>query len=155
MILTINNWKKRVLIIAVVMLTAVTGTLIVPSTANASGCRKTDVGMNNGYFTNQYAWIPNGSVDIWYTDWIKSPSWATSCKDVNITNVYVPGDTVGDQCVDFRARRQWDNKVSNWVEVCRGEGWNVVFSGIYGNTYRVEARPQANWNYRPYYTIMD
>lgn len=155
MLQTINNWKTRVLIIAVMLLTVATGTLMVPPTASAAGCRKTDVGMNNGYFTNQWAEFKyDGSVGRWYTDWIKSPSWATSCRDVNIANVYVPGDA-GYQCVDFWAVRKWDNKASDPVTICRGSSWRVVFSGIYGNTYRVEARPQANPNYRPYYTIMD
>lgn len=154
MIQTINNWKKRFIIVAMVLVTGVTGTLIAPPTASAAGCRKTDVGMNNGYFTNQYAYFAGESVYLWYTDWIKSPSWATSCRDVNIGNVYVPGDP-GYQCADFRARRYWDNKVSDWVRICNGSSWRVIFSGIYGSTYRVEVRPEPNANYRPYYTIMD
>lgn len=148
-------WKGRAFAISAILLLSLAGTFAIPNTTSAAGCRSTEVGMNNGYNTNQWATFSGGVVDYWYTDWTKSPSWATSCKDVNINYVSVPGDTYGGQCVQFRAVRNYDWKASNWTVICPDSGWRVIFSGMYGNTYRVEAKPITNSNYRPYYTIKD
>ena len=157
--LHIKTWKTGMFAVAVLLAT-ITSVFAMPGAASAAGCRTTDVGMNNGYpnTTNQWAsFNSSGSVSHWYTDPIKSPSWATSCKDVNINYVNVPGDTWSDrrECVYFRAVDHYNGRTSGWKLICPGEGWRVILSNVYGHTYHVEAVPYASSNYRPYYTIMD
>lgn len=133
--------------------------LAVPPAASAdtasTSCRRYDVGI-----TNQTAYIPvpDGDVAYWYTTKLKIPySSSSTCRDINITNVYVPGNS--QSCVNFRVRfypTSGGSWRTGWKYFCPGTSWKELATDVMnGTTYQIEAKPYLNANYRPYYTIFD
>ena|SRR5688572_14856223 len=149
----LKSWKKHALLGITALLVAVMGTLSTTGVAHAAGCRVVNVGLSGLPQRILADWTTSYQT-VWATDWTSSPSWATSCKDVNIGYPEVPGNPY-PQCIDVRVRKTSIYEVSSWQRLCRGDGYRVVWTGIYSSTYRVEAAPVGNVFSRPYYSIKD
>jgi hypothetical protein len=154
----ITTWKHRVILTLMMLVVGVAGVMVSPGTAGASGCRHTSVGEYDGKNTYQSPtyWSNSWSIAYWTTEVLRSPDWATSCRDVNIKDVHVGGDLTGTLCVQFRVVNLTRGYTHDWVRVCPGSSWKVVYSGIYTDRYYIDAMSEGNYqSARPYYSIMD